>query len=97
MKIESYWMSNNEVLTALRMFNDDRWDDGKYHLKSVESIAEDEENLSGYVTSHHHSEIPPADIEGMEEFFWKFDNEWIVYVLTCDNEVCGLIAFSDWD
>ena len=96
MKIESYYMSDNEALQALRMFVDEMWDDGMFHLKSVESIAEDGGSVAGYVTSRHHSEIPPADIDGMEEFACRFGSDWIVYVLTCANEVCGLIAFSDW-
>lgn len=97
MKIESYAMSNNEVLRALRMFIDDKWDDGMFHLISIESILEDGETIVDYVKRHHHSVFDDKTYMEIDEFAWKFDNDWIVYVMTCDNEVCGLVAFSDWD
>lgn len=97
MKIESYAMSNNEVLRALRMFIDDKWDDGKFHLISIESILEDGGDIAGFVRSKSNSEVPYDILVQMERFAMKFDNEWIVYVLYMDGEVCGLVAFSDWD
>lgn len=97
MKIESYAMSNNEVLRALRMFIDDKWDDGMFHLISIESILEDGGDIAGFITSKSNTEIPNDTIVQVEQFCMKFDNEWIVYVLYMQGEVCGLIAFSDWD
>ena len=97
MKIESYAMSNNEVLQALRMFIDDKWDDGKFHLISTESILEDGGDIAGFVRSMGNSEVPYDILVQMERFAMKFDNEWIVYVLYMEGEVCGIVAFSDWD
>ena len=97
MKIESYAMSNNEVLRALRMFNDETWDDGKFHLISVESIMEDGGDIAEFIQENTNSEVPYDILVQAERFAMKFDNEWIVYVLYMKGEVCGLIAFSDWD
>lgn len=90
-------MSNNEVLRSLRMFNDDNWDDGKYHLKSIESIAEDGGDIAGFIQENTNCEVPYDILVQAERFAMKFDNEWIVYVLYMQGEFCGLVAFSDWD
>ena len=97
MKIESYAMSNNEVLRALRMFNDETWDDGKFHLISVESILEDGEDIAGFIQRNTNSEVPQDVLRQAEMWVRCYDNNWLVYVLYMPGEVCGLIAFSDWD
>ena len=97
MKIESYAMSDNETLRALRMFVDEKWDDGMFHLISTESIAEDGKELVDFIKEKSNSEIPNDDLVQMEHFSMQFDEDWIVYVLYMNGEVCGLIAFSEWD
>ena len=96
MKIESYAMSDNETLRALRMFVDEKWDDGKFHLISTESIAEDGMELVDFIEQHDDMEIPHDILAQMERFAMQFDSDWQVYVLYMEGEVCGLIAFSDW-
>ena len=97
MKIDSYMMSDNEVLRALRMFNDETWDDGKYHLVSVESIWEDGEEIEDFIKRNNESEIPEVFLKQMCKFVMEFDNNWLVYVSYMDGEVFGIIAFSEWD
>lgn len=97
MKIESYTMSNNETLRALRMFVDETWDDGMFHLISTGSIAEDGMELVDFIKQNNNTEIPYDTLVQMECFAKQFDKDWIVYVLYMKGEVCGLIAFSDWD
>lgn len=92
-------MSDNEVLRALRMFVDDTWDDGMFHLISTESIAEDGMELVDFIEQHNDMEIPHDILVEMERFAMQFDDDWLVYVLYMNGggkEVCGLIAFSDW-
>ena len=96
MKIDSYMMSNEEVLRALRMFNDETWDDGKYHLVSVESIWEDGEKIEDFIKRNNESEIPEEILKQMYRFVMEFDNNWLVYVSYMDGEVFGIIAFSEW-
>ena len=90
-------MSNNETLRALRMFVDETWDDGMFHLISTESIAEDGIELVDFIKQNNNTEIPYDILVQMERFAMQFDKDWIVYVLYMKGEVCGLIAFSDWD
>lgn len=97
MKLESFAMSDNEVLRALRMFVDETWDDGLFHLKSIESIAEDGEDVAGFIEHNSNMEVPHETLVQAEKFVMGFDNDWIVYALYMPGEVCGLIAFSDWD
>lgn len=96
MKLESYAMSDNEVLRALTMFVDDKWDDGKFHLISTESIAEDEMELVDFIEANTNTEVPQDILVQMEKFAMQFDSDWQVYVLYMKGEVLGLIAFSDW-
>lgn len=97
MKQESYAMSNSEALRALRMFVNETWDDGMFHLISTESIAEDGMELVDFIKQNNNTEIPYDILVQMERFAMQFDKDWIVYVLYTKGEVCGLIAFSDWD
>ena len=97
MKIESYEMSDNEVLMALRMFNDEDWDDGEFHLVCVESIWEEGCELSEFIQKNSNSEISHDELRKAEMWVREFDNKWLVYVLYKKGEVCGLIAFSDWN
>lgn len=96
MKPESYAMSDNEVLRALTMFVDEKWDDGKFHLISTESIAEDEMELTAFIKANSNTEVPQDILVQMEKFAMQFDSDWQVYVLYMKGEVSGLIAFSDW-
>ena len=96
MKLESYAMSDNEVLRALTMFVDEKWDDGKFHLISTESIAEDEMGLTAFIKANSNTEVPQDILVQMEKFAMQFDSDWQVYVLYMKGEVSGLIAFSDW-
>lgn len=95
MKIESFAMSDNEVLRALTMFVDEKWDDGMFHLKSAESIAEDGIELSDFLKSHDNSpcSLPIGDLTA---WAGKYDADWIVYVLYSDGEVNGMIAITDY-
>lgn len=97
MKLETYAMSDNETLRALCMFVDEKWDDGKFHLISTASIAEDGMELVDFIEENNNMKIPNDILVQMERFVMQFDEDWIVYVLYMKGEVCGLIAFSDWD
>ena len=96
MKLESYAMSDNEVLRALTMFVDEKWDDGPFHLICTESIAEDGMELADFIQMNNASEVPQDILVQMEKFAMQFDSDWLVYVLYMKGEVSGLIAFSDW-
>ncbi len=96
MKIESYGMSDSEVLRSLKMFVDENWDDGHFHLISVESIAEDGETIAEFAKMTNRMEIPNEILIDMTDFAAEFGKEWIVYMLYMEGEVCGLVAFSDW-
>ena len=89
-------MSDNETLRALRMFVDETWDDGKFHLISIGSIAEDGMELVDFIKQNNNTEIPYDILVQIERFAMQFDKDWIVYILYMKGEVCGLIAFSDF-
>lgn len=96
MKLESYAMSDNEVLRALTMFVDEKWDDGMFHLISTESIAEEGMELVDFIKANSNTEVPQDTLVEIEKFAMQFDSDWQVYVLYMKGEVSGLIAFSDW-
>lgn len=96
MKLESYGMSDNEVLRALTMFVDEKWDDGMFHLISTESIAEDGMELVDFIKANSNTELPQDTLVEIEKFAMQFDSDWQVYVLYMKGEVSGLVAFSDW-
>ena len=89
-------MCDREVLKALTMFVDEKWDDGLFHLISTESIAEDGMGLADFIKQNSTTEVPHDTLVGMERFAMRFDKGWIVYVLYTKGKVCGLIAFGDW-
>ncbi len=94
MKLESIYMGDHDVLKALTMFVDEKWDDGMYHLINIESIAEDGIRLEDFLKDHEKSPGSlPVDM--MTEWPGGY-NGWLVYVLYNDTEVCGMIAITDY-
>lgn len=94
MKIESYLMSNNETLSAVEMFvNDER----EKYGRTLEDVSDMEvEDLSDRIRSID-SVIPIDYVRQLEDFRMGFDSEWSIFLLYLPREVCGLIAFTDWD
>lgn len=94
MKLESIWMSDAEVLRALTMFVDEKWDDGMFHLINIESIAEDGMTLRKFLEAHDKSpgSLP---LDTVSQWAGGFDG-WLVYVLHTNDEVCGMIAITDY-
>ena len=93
MKIESYALSNNEVLSASEMFVcDERQKYGRF----LDTIEDKNEIRKYHVYAGDISLTPDWLLKQEEEFYCKFGNEWTICILYTPTEVCGLIAFTDW-
>ena len=93
MEIKSYLMSNNEVLSAMEMFITDKHEKYGRTLEDVSNMDIEEltDRIKGIDTM-----IPHDIMVQLEKFWMQFESEWTICLLYLPNEVCGLIAFTDW-
>ena len=91
MKVESIFVTDREFLCAVKMFVEEKDCYAGFKLVDTKSI-----DVESFIVENHYSYVTEEDINAIKDFVAAHEG-WVVYVMKSCNEVCGLVAFDDWD
>ena len=100
MKIESYNLSTNEVIQAFDMWNRELFKSGMYSLiPDYDAMAVNGTwtSVSKYIEETDQiDEWSEKELQEARDFLKKcnLDEDSQIYILLCDNELCGLISIN---